>query len=243
MRWLVALLFAAGLALGQAEPPRVFWVSQPVRSGQTVLVQGAGLAGLPLATVARLTDSEPGQPPAVPLAAGEQTWWPSSARALGDAAAAVPLPRMAEGLWALRWRLRGTWSTPVLINAPELWFVQGDQGDTASPGGWLGVFGTCLRLDERSPMLALAADGQPPRLVRAAAPEIGRGTAYGCYFRLPADLAPGRYALYVHNGHGGPAGWTRFQGWDHGPLDTVTIAAPTAWPTTEFAYDAAAGAS
>ena len=41
-----------------------------------------------------------------------------------------------------------TTSNTFYINKPEIWWVQGDEGDTASPGGWLRVFGKSLFFDQ-----------------------------------------------------------------------------------------------
>lgn len=237
MRCLLALLCCVGVAAAQEGLPKIFWVSQPVRSGQTVLLQGAGLVAGTGPRMTFLPDDEPGLPPAAELPVKELNWEPVDPLLATGASMALPLPRGDDRVTAVSWQ-RGRQSTrPVLVNAPEVWFVQGDQGDTASPGGWLGVFGTCLRLDAAAPRLALVAEGRPARVVTGTATEVGHDTGYGHYFRLPADLAPGRYTVYLHNGHGGPAAWTRYAGYAHGPLDSVTIAPRVVWPTAEFTVD------
>lgn len=37
-------------------------------------------------------------------------------------------------------------SNTYIVNKPELWWVQGDQGDSASPGGWIRLFGRGIAL-------------------------------------------------------------------------------------------------
>ena len=48
------------------------------------------------------------------------------------------------GIWACRVRRGAALSEPVILNAPEPWWWNGDGGETASPGGWLRVFGKSL---------------------------------------------------------------------------------------------------
>eukprot|EP00933_Yihiella_yeosuensis_P031758 TRINITY_DN25376_c0_g1_i1.p1 TRINITY_DN25376_c0_g1~~TRINITY_DN25376_c0_g1_i1.p1 ORF type:complete len:802 (-),score=122.38 TRINITY_DN25376_c0_g1_i1:24-2267(-) len=36
-------------------------------------------------------------------------------------------------------------SQPFLINTPDVWWWQGDQGNVSTPGGWLRVFGRCIQ--------------------------------------------------------------------------------------------------
>ena len=52
---------------------------------------------------------------------------------------------------------------------------------------------------------------------------------YEARLRMPADLAPGEYEFFAHNGHGGPLGWSE-------PL-AVEVTAAEAWPADVFAVD------
>ena len=54
------------------------------------------------------------------------------------------------GVTRLPPRAQATTSLPV--NAPDPWWVQGDQGDSASPGGWIRVVGRCLALSKGGQM-------------------------------------------------------------------------------------------
>jgi len=44
----------------------------------------------------------------------------------------------------------GAWSEPLLLNGPDPWWVQGDHGRYATPGGWIRVLGRSLSLKARS---------------------------------------------------------------------------------------------
>ncbi|MBK8475705.1 MAG: hypothetical protein IPL39_05180 [Opitutaceae bacterium] len=63
---------------------------------------------------------------------------------------------------------------------------------------------------------------------------VTTSTGYALRYGVPANLAPGDYQVFVHNGCGGPAGWVKFSTYIEAPLDTITIATPTAWPSAVF---------
>ena len=60
-------------------------------------------------------------------------------------------------IWACRVRRGETLSEPVILNAPEPWWWNGDSGQTASPGGWLRVFGKSLNFGGASQAVLRAA--------------------------------------------------------------------------------------
>ena len=63
-------------------------------------------------------------------------------------------------------------SAPLIVNRPDLWWVQGDSGNRSSIGGWLRVFGRNLVLG--------ATDGATQRLeARAAADAIAAAANRG----------------------------------------------------------------
>lgn len=43
-----------------------------------------------------------------------------------------------------RYNISACGSDPIAINLPDVWWVLGDRGDTATPGGWLRVFGRSI---------------------------------------------------------------------------------------------------
>jgi hypothetical protein len=62
-------------------------------------------------------------------------------------------------------------SEPYVVNAPELWWAQGDLGSAASPGGWIRLFGRGLTLPtegwERKRCVVCELDGVVNALVQA----------------------------------------------------------------------------
>ena len=47
-------------------------------------------------------------------------------------------------------------SDPWLLNAPTVYWCQGDLGRSSSPGGWLRIFGRCLGSEESPPTIRLS---------------------------------------------------------------------------------------
>jgi hypothetical protein len=211
--------------------PLTFWVSQPVKPGQAVMLRGAGYGPDAAVLAARLADGEPGSPlQAVAPQAPTRKIKPLQAT---DSVLQFVIPENTpEGVYACAIRANGQTGPVSLVNAPDVWFIQGDCGDTASPGGWIGVFGTCISIPSgQAARLALVAGGKVARTVIA---RPAGGTRYGQYFDVPAEMPTGIYTLYAHNGHGGPAAWTRYSGYANEPILTFTIAPRQAWPTTVF---------
>jgi hypothetical protein len=124
------------------------------------------------------------------------------------------------GVYACRVSSGGKTSEPVLVNAPDPWWMQGDGGESASPGGWLRLFGKCLSFGGAVQVALKGADGE----VRLLKPK--QADCWSLWVELPAGLKPGAYGVQVHNGMGGDATWRS--------AGTLTVAAPEAWTTDVF---------
>ena len=118
-----AAFFAGALAATAAETPAVFWASSPTRPGEHVLLGGGGWdEGEDLAVEIGGRRVKPDMVSRTGLVFG----WPA------DLAQSVAEARVVGA--------SGT-SKPVVLNAPEVWWMQGDDHDASTPGGWLRVFG------------------------------------------------------------------------------------------------------
>lgn len=192
---IVGVCAASGLA-----GPHVFWVSDPVRPDETVMLQGSDLGGSP-ATVemARLEDT----PNSVPSQALQVKQWERTPLLQGsDEALKFVVPaKWKMGVFACRVTANGATGETVLINAPDPWWAQGDEGETARSGGWLRVMGKSLAIGGHSLIRLQPAKGEATTLQTASADD------YSLRFDLPRDLKPREYAIAVHNGSGGSAGW------------------------------------
>ena len=170
--------------------PAVYWHSAPVSPGQLVVVNGGGWGDTPQVTVAPLPDGLTGRAGAakpVKLVTGS------------DAGFQFELPKGAQ---LAEVKVSGSGgSTTFVVNQPEIYWLQGDLGLSASPGGWLRIQGRCLAWDGQQTVVELGEGRSAQRL------KVGRATPYSLSVSLPADLKPGSYAVKIHAG-GGDAGWS-----------------------------------
>lgn len=215
-----------------ADRPAIIWASSPVRPDETVVIAGHALAqpaGQPaVLELAQLENAPAGSPPVgaepeQPPIPASVAWQPQPLlRGDAEGVAAVIPADWPQAAWACRVSRGDAQSPAVLLNAPVPWWTQGDQGESASPGGTIRVFGHSL---------AFPGSGKPTAALRGdegtVVPlEVTESTPYCFSLRIPADAKPGRQRLWIHNGLGGPAGWRLA-----GPID---LAAPRAWKTARF---------
>lgn len=118
----------------------------------------------------------------------------------------------------------------VAINNPEIAFILHNDGDGATPTGWLKMAGSNLSVqDDISKLSAIIIDAQgnrtmvPNNKIEADTTENndGRDNEYYLQINLSGlNLTPGEYQIMVHNGYGGNYGWSA-------PMD-FTVKATTA---------------
>ena len=188
---------------GLAKEPAAVWVSQPVSPGEAVMVFGGPWAHV---TAVELAGPEP------------LTLQPL--KVTGDCVTFV-YPR-AWPLAAFGARVvSGSGAAAFRVNAPEVWWLQGDSGRRASPGGWLCAFGRCVGYGGRA-FMELRGGGQARRLAAS-------GDLYALRAELPRELAPGDYEVYLSNGL------------DAEPVRAGAVeVAPAAEPWPERVFDIAA---
>ena len=198
---LFAALLLATLASHAADSPVITWASDPVRPDETILLRGDAFGSEIVVELARLPNTPDTLPKAGTTLAVE-TWETLQPMQADDTSSKTVVPKSwPQGVWACRVRRGDAVSEPVVLNAPEPWWWNGDAGESASPGGWLRVFGKSLDHGGASRAVLRHAEG----LIVPLKPK--EADAYALRFDLPADLAPGDCELFVHNGLGGDAAW------------------------------------
>ena len=219
----MSLLIAHGASAG---PPVVFWASDPSRPGDTVMMYGAGLAEARGVRMVRVEDGAAEGPGtgAFVLPDTAQLLKPMQA---SEHSAKFFLPDdVKPGVFAVQVETPQGRSGVVMVNRAEAWWCQrgagragaAPHGVSASPGGWVRVFGRCLgQVNARTTVLM-----KGPKTATLTAQADG----YSAKAELPKDLPPGEYEVLVHNGFGGKWGWSA-------PVK-ITIAARDAWPETVF---------
>lgn len=194
---ITTLLFACILsacepALGE---PVVFWASDPVGPDETALIVGDGLAKVETVEVARVADqAERAAPPAkgvkvVPMQVSNESL-------------KFTIPKdMAQGVYRIT---LGNDLAPILdLNAPTIYWPQGDLGASSSPGGWLRVFGRNIASGQGAMVRLKPAGGAGAEITL----QPSAASTWDATFNLPADLAAGEYSVRLWNGHGDSSDW------------------------------------
>ncbi|TCK70156.1 IPT/TIG domain-containing protein [Acidipila rosea] len=235
----------------QGNAALAFWASQPVKPNETVLVSGANISPDATVEVARLPDDNPGDP-TLSIPPEPSDWTSVSPLQVSASSIKFVIPATDEnGVFAYRLKTHGgsITSATYLVNRPDVWFIQGDQGRTASPSGWLRIFGNSLSIlgSNQLPQIALVSNGVVVETINAD-PGFAQNAATASYaesYAIPPDMPAGDYQLYVHNGAGGPAAWTRFSSFGPGaapdftnvipqPISTISIMHPSVWPQVVY---------
>ena len=204
---LAVLLLVAGGRAG--ETPHIFWASDSVLPGETVVLQGADFGTNTVvefrpgtaAPNGAWTRAEILQRSADNLKAVLPADWPMGVFACRTVDLGNPVP---SAVW---------W-----LNAPEGWWVQGDAGETATPGGWLRVCGRNLIFGGLSTARLVDESNREMSL------EATNADGYALGFTLPLNLKPGAWRVEVHNGLPGTAPWR----------GGITVRPAPAWPTNVF---------
>ena len=176
---LLAFLLASAPAFaGTDQPaPTILWASSPVAPGETILIHGGDFGSNPQLEIRSAEKTAVLHPVSVSetalMFAFPKDWQPCevSARVLSDERS----------------------SNTYLINTPDIWWVQGDWGTEASPGGWVRLFGRCIESPQGHPREFFLTDesGMPVSGLESQE-EINR---WSQKIILAHDIAEGTYCL------------------------------------------------
>ena len=191
--------------------PAIFWASDPVKPGETVLIVGDGFGDKPAVRVERLADDAGKPATSMTVQTMQASDQSLKFRLPDDLGIGVYRVQISTGKDAATW----------LLNRPHVYWAQGDQGTNAAPGGWVRVFGRNIGDPAAATVLTLSADGGAVQRLTATA-----ATPWEARFAIPAGLRPGQYRLRISNGHGGEAAVA-----DAGML---RVAPPEAWSERPF---------
>ena len=187
------------------ETPAVVWWSAPVAPGELVQVHGGAWGSNPVVEVTGLQNRTSKEPvsASVPEFSKAVRVIPVKVTETGvcfeypsDLAAGLAACRIVSGT--------GAASEPFVLNAPEVWWLHGDQGEAASPGGWLRLFGRCLDGNTQA-RVVLCSDLEK----RNTELRLTKKDVWSLDAALPDNLPADAYSVYVHNGNGGRDGWRK----------------------------------
>lgn len=169
----------------------IFWVSDPVQPGEAVMVIGEDFGRAPSVIVTRLGQPEPER---------ARTFGPDKLLSHTEQAIVFELPP-DEPPGAYEIKVEGGLGKPARrsLNVPAVYWLQGDGGITASPGGKIRVFGRNMIPAGGAPYLKLQQENSSAHLMLAPA----GGDLWEADFALPETLEPGEYIARLNNGLGG----------------------------------------
>ena len=173
------------LVLGAEAAPVVIWASDPVRPGETVVVRGDAFG-----RKAKVEVSISGQ--------GE--WKQAEVLQQTERTLKFILPKeLPSGVVSYRIQADGSFSEVRKLNAPQVWWIQGDQVESATPGGWIRLFGLNLGLKKGAKVI-LRSDGisVPLRLIAV--------DDFNFQAVVPTGVSLGRYKVEFQNGESAEIG-------------------------------------
>ena len=161
--------------------PVIIWASDPVRSGETVVVRGDAFGRKAKVEVS---------------VSGQGDWKPAEILQQTERTLKFVLPKeLPAGVVCFRIQVDGAFSDLQKLNAPKVWWIQGNQVESATPGGWIRLFGLNLGL-KKGAKLILRNEGISAPLRLIAVDEFN--------FRaeVPDTVSVGEYRVEFESGEG-----------------------------------------
>lgn len=232
--WLLAILVVVTIQQissvtakesGKMTEPVVWWASDPVQPGEAVLLFGSNFGANPRVELKRLTD---GKVMSLPTTSQPKLQTlklkPKNPKPLQptDHSLKFVLPAdVPMGIFAVQVVNDGGASNVILLNRPDVWWLQGDDGTTASPGGWVRAFGKCLAFKGMKAKVLMK-----DRRGKAIDMVLSQADDYSVTAVVPKTIAEGDYEVLLHNGFGGVQGWSE--------PHRITVRRPVRWKDTCF---------
>ncbi|WP_141937901.1 glycosyl hydrolase family 28-related protein [Bradyrhizobium sp. UNPA324] len=189
----------------------ILWASDPVSPDETVLVVGDGLERIERVFIERMSDS----PDVISKSVQSSE---VKTEQVSSASLKFTIPKdFSPGVY--RFNLRSNDNTTQYLNAPSIYWMQGNGGRVSSPGGWLRIFGRNIgRTSDALVRLESSADRSIQITLKAS-----RASLWEASFTLPDNLSLGSYNVRLWNGNGDANTWR-----DAGTLQVESKASPPA---------------
>lgn len=192
---LLSLISVTAFLAHTAETPAIFWTSDPALPNTTVLLAGGNFTPESIVELSRASDDATNTNE--PIAWSQVPLLQQSEQALKFV---IPA-QWKMGVYTCRVRNGDVASALHTINAPDVWWMQGDAGETATPGGWFRIFGRNLRFGATETIQLIPENGADTLQLKGTGSD-----GYALQVALPADLLPRVYKVRLSNGLGGTAG-------------------------------------
>ena len=170
--------------------PSIFWHSSPVGPDETLVLSGGNFSDDSIVELAQVVDAQ------------NLDWQAVKPLQLSDVSLKAIVPSAWKpGIFACRVKSGKAVSRTVYLNAPEIWWKQGDEGvDRTRQGGWLRLLGNCLSIGAKASVSLRSANGVETAL------ELESISLYSLKVKIPLSLEVGRYTVIAGNGSGGKDG-------------------------------------
>ena len=180
----------------KANSPEIIWFSDPVEPNETIVINGDSFSSDCKIELKRLVDRNNDDVLEATLAPLVVT----------DGSIKVVVPaKWTQGIYSCKVINKDRCSREVLVNAPDIWWQQGDGGvNVASQGGWLRLQGKCLSFGSE-PQVELIGEGKEFSL------KIKNFSKYSIEVLIPENIKPGQYNLKYSNGYGGKQGFVTIE--------------------------------
>lgn len=192
----------------------LFWVSDPVAPDETVLVMGDQLKDTADIWVARLADD-----PSRPTSESTEKFHIKPIQATATSLKFVLPENLGTGVYRIGFGRQD--AATYELNAPSIYWLQGDQGISSSAGGWVRVLGRNIARNSDA-RLTLTRAGQSEGItLRPSSSNLWNAT-----FRVPVNLGRGTYIAKLWNGNGDVGAWRDAGTWNvemKASLPTLTV--------------------
>lgn len=167
------------LIAGAKAAPVLIWASDPVRPGETVVVRGDAFGKKAKVEVS---------------VSGQEEWKQAEVLQQTERTLKFVLPmEIPAGVVSYRIQADGAFSEVRKLNTPQIWWIQGDQVESATPGGWIRLFGLNLGLKKGAKLiLRKDATSVPLRLIAV--------DDYNFRAELPDTVSVGGYQVEFKSG-------------------------------------------
>ncbi len=196
-------LFFSVSYLQATEVPKIFWASSPVKPNETVIIQGGNFSEAAKIEIAQLDD---GAAPPLTNTNLKLNWEEAQILQMNLSSIKFLIPdEWKLGVYACRIVDEKKESDIYWLNAPDVWWTQGNKGENPSTEGWLRIMGNCFLLDSLNrfnPMVKIKNSGGDFLNL-----PITDASRFDINVSLPGNIEEGEYELFVHNGYGGSKGW------------------------------------
>ena len=172
MKSFVLALAAFQIFAARAERPAVEWAQYPVKPGDNVLLQGGNWGKDAQVQIEGRTVAP---------------------KHMTDTGLVFPYPFETAKIVKGRIVSKNGTSNEFVLNAPDVWWLQGDGGDISTPGGWLRAFGRSLAGG------AMRIRKEGGKWFEA---KLWRVDDYELAANIPAGFECGKYEVQVKNALG-----------------------------------------